>query len=935
MEILAVQETNLKDEAITEIDEYIFFNGGGAKNRLGTGFFIEKTRATSLVDFKKINERISYLRIRGSQRKLSIINVHAPIEDAKEEIKDKFYEELDELYEKIPNSDIKIIIGDFNAKVGQEKRYRPAVGKYSRHKKTNDNGQRLINFGMEKQLQIKATFLKHREIHKETWKSPDGRTKNQIDHLLIELKHSTCIENVKSARGAEIDSDHYLVWAKINQEIPWEKKIRRKQQKNWEVGPLQKDPHIKEEYEQEVEKILKTENKKEELEEEWKTLKETLEQVAKKLLPNKKVMKNIWFDDECKEIIEQLNKAKMKMLHEQTIQSVVLFKDKRKEAKKIYREKKRKKQEDMVAEIEENYNRQDVRTFYKKIGITRKSYRPKVNLCRDKSGEIIGGKEEILERWKVHYQGSMGVREEQDSEIKGRRKDEQCEQEVPTPEEFDKVIQKLRNNKTPGKDGIQSELIKAGGQQLLDRLYNLICEVWIKKTMPHEWREAVINPIYKKGDRLDCNNYRPISILNVAYKILATILNNRLKESAEKAIGEYQCGFRKNRSVTDQLFTLRQLQEKTKRKGITLHMLFIDYKQAYDSVRRKKLFATMENLELPKGITDLVKMTLEETWSEVKVEGENTPKFKITIGLRQGDPLSTTLFNIALEGVMRNSKTKRNNNILKDSYQVMAYADDLIIISRTKEELKNVFQNIEKEARTYGLEVNEGKTKYLVTTTKNALSDFKLNNQNGKQYNFEQVNSYVYLGAEINSENNPYSEIERRITLGMKSAGSLNKVIRNKHISRKVKIRIYKTIIRPTTLYGCEVWTLNQQYANKLLIWERKILRRIFGGIKEGEEWRRRTNEEVYELYKEPPITNIIKQSRLRWLGHLGRMTEERIPRRVFRETAEGRNRRGRPQREWFQDVKEDLKALKVKNWEELAIRRTEWKKIINKAKGL
>lgn len=108
---------------------------------------------------------------------------------------------------------------------------------------------------------------------------------------------------------------------------------------------------------------------------------------------------------------------------------------------------------------------------------------------------------------------------EQDSEIKGRKKDEQSEQEIPTPEDFDKVIQKLRNNKTPGKDKIQSELIKAGGQQLTDRLYNLICEVWVKKTMPNEWREAVINPIYKKGDRLVCNNYRPISILNVTYNI--------------------------------------------------------------------------------------------------------------------------------------------------------------------------------------------------------------------------------------------------------------------------------------------------------------------------------------------------------------------------------------------------------------------------------
>lgn len=105
--------------------------------------------------------------------------------------------------------------------------------------------------------------------------------------------------------------------------------------------------------------------------------------------------------------------------------------------------------------------------------------------------------------------------------------------------------------------------------------------------MPKEWKDGLILLIHKKGTRLECANYRPITLLNVTYKILSKIINNRLKIYAENCITDYQCGFRPNKSTIDHIFTIKQSMEKCWEYNTDLHMLFIDFKQAFDSIDRK------------------------------------------------------------------------------------------------------------------------------------------------------------------------------------------------------------------------------------------------------------------------------------------------------------------------------------------------------------
>ncbi|XP_063932650.1 craniofacial development protein 2-like [Zophobas morio] len=178
----------------------------GIDNReLGTGFMVKKSLKGAVITFKPISERISYIRLR------------------------KYYEELEREYVKIPKHDIKMVIGDANAMIGKENCYRPTIGKESKHQKTNQNGEKLIEFAEENKMVVKSTFFAQKEIYKGTWMSPDGKTVNQTDHILVERRDAQLITRLRSYRGAEANSDHFLVRSDLKQEIPKKKEGKKTQ----------------------------------------------------------------------------------------------------------------------------------------------------------------------------------------------------------------------------------------------------------------------------------------------------------------------------------------------------------------------------------------------------------------------------------------------------------------------------------------------------------------------------------------------------------------------------------------------------------------------------------------------------------------------------------------------------------------------------------
>jgi len=162
--------------------------------------------------------------------------------------------------------------------------------------------------------------------------------------------------------------------------------------------------------------------------------------------------------------------------------------------------------------------------------------------------------------------------------------------------------------------------------------------------MPTEWNVSIICLIHKKGDIMECSNYRGVSLLNTAYKILSNILFARISPFAKNIIGNYQCGFRKNGSTANQIFTLRQILEKTKEFGIETRHLFIDFKSAYDTIKRGQLYNAVSEFNIPNKLIRLTQMTMENTQSQVRIQSDLSDLITTRKILRQGDSLACLLF---------------------------------------------------------------------------------------------------------------------------------------------------------------------------------------------------------------------------------------------------------------------------------------------------
>jgi hypothetical protein len=171
--------------------------------------------------------------------------------------------------------------------------------------------------------------------------------------------------------------------------------------------------------------------------------------------------------------------------------------------------------------------------------------------------------------------------------------------------------------------------------------------------------------------------------------------------------------------------------------------------------------------------------------------------------LKQGDSPAPSLFNLVLEYIVRKCNLDTKNSIAHKQTKIMAYADDIIIVSRSLTAMKETY----KEIKTIGLEVNVNKTKMLIQTRRNQRQTREINMEGD---GIEIVEDFICLGSKFHKDGEDYHEITRRIKLVNKAYFSLS-VFRSKDIHRANKIKIYKTLIRPVLYHGCGGWTLNKK----------------------------------------------------------------------------------------------------------------------------
>jgi hypothetical protein len=169
-------------------------------------------------------------------------------------------------------------------------------------------------------------------------------------------------------------------------------------------------------------------------------------------------------------------------------------------------------------------------------------------LVKGERGDLLTDPHKILNRWKNYFcqllnvHGAGGVRQTEMHTAESFVSE-------PSASEIEDSIGKLKRYKFPAVDQIPAELIQAGGETLHSEIHKLIKLIWNEEELPHQWKESVVVPSHKKGDKTDCSSYRGISLLSTSYKILSNILLTRLTPCADEIIGDHQCGFRRNRST--------------------------------------------------------------------------------------------------------------------------------------------------------------------------------------------------------------------------------------------------------------------------------------------------------------------------------------------------------------------------------------------------
>ena len=464
-----------------------------------------------------------------------------------------------------------LIIGDMNAKVGSENsNCERAMGKHGCGM-MNDNGERRVDFCLNNNRVIGGTIFADRDIHKLTWKSHDGRTSNQIDHIIINGKWRRSLQDVRVCRGADIYSDHYLVTAriklKLHKVVP--ESERRKQ---LDVTRLA-CPVTKQEFVLELRNRFSTltdtsEETDHDATNKWDTIKKIYVDVGTKLLGHKKKNHKEWLTPETWKKIEERKQLKIKMLStksarlQQQVQEA--YKGKDKEVKKSARNDKRSYVEGLAADAESAAARGELSTVY---NITKRlcgNYTTHSAPVKGKNGSTITTEREQADRWVEYFCEVLNhPQPDEPADPPPVPDDLNIDTSPPTEATVRNAIKAMKSGKAPGVDSIHAEMLKADLCTATRVLTNLFDTIWDKDTIPSDWGKGLIIKIPKKGNLQVCDNWRGITLVSIPNKVFCRILLGRIETAIDKKLRQEQAGFRKRRGCTDQIFALRNIIEQT------------------------------------------------------------------------------------------------------------------------------------------------------------------------------------------------------------------------------------------------------------------------------------------------------------------------------------------------------------------------------------
>ncbi|CAM4630150.1 unnamed protein product [Leuciscus chuanchicus] len=450
------------------------------------------------------------------------------------------------------------------------------------------------------------------------------------------------------------------------------------------------------------------------------------------------------------------------------------------------------------------------------------------------------------------------------------------------------AVEQAQADRAPGLDGVEIELLKAGGHSLWMAMAARFSRYMAQCQIPKQWKMAKTVLLFKKGDRELLSNYRPITLLSAVYKIFTKVLLNRLARQLDEQQPVEQAGFRSGFSTMDHLQVLNQQLERTR-----------EYKMPLQQGIGDEYVALLQQLNSNCATT----ITLFDRPLNIKVGR----------GVKLGDTISPKLFTACLELIFRQLDwdevgIKINGRWLNH----LRFADDIVLIGCSAVDVQQRLDQLNQAGARFGLKINLVKTKWM---RNDQVADTTLHVD---PHQLQQVDSYIYLGQELTTDHKIGRDLARRRRAVWVSFGSIAKTANNRAIDPDIRAALFNSTVLPAMLYGAETWTMTAADRLKLAVTEHAIERRMIG-VQQTDHVR---NEQLRAMTRVDDVVDLANKAKKRWAGHLMRRTDERWTREVtVWLPIDIKRPRGRPATRWRDLLRQDLGH----NWMRLAQDRQTW----------
>ena len=708
-DILCIQETNWDEEKVKEVREGwngdLFYNNG-ARDARGVAIMIKKDKVEDVREvYKDRTGRILVTEFRYGKSNFRLINIYVPnIEKDKRSI-------LEELAGLIVGRCL--IVGDFNIKCS-----RLDVGKGVEFRWEKSRGM-LMEIMRDKGLLDVWRYENPEKREFTRRQMREGVLKqSRIDLVLVQEEIIKYIDSMRHQVNSF--SDHDGVRFRI---------MVGKKEVGGGMWILNAGYIEEEEYKQQIKEVLDGENEriKEEAEndrvdysigERWEVMKNRIKSIS--IRYSKKRKERIMKEENG---LRERLRVELGRAEDEEGYSAENYIEVKMELERYEREKCR----GAILRAKAKYVLEGEKCTGYFLGLEkRKQCRTYIHEIKKREGVVTEDYVEILERVQEFYEelytrGGVDegkIEEVLDSVVCGLSEADRsfCDREI-NEKEVMEAIEGLNSGKSPGSDGIGIEWYKVYKHDVSPILVEVFREMERTGVVQDRMVEGVITILYKKGSKLDLENYRPISLLNVDYKILTRILANRMKRVIGEVVQPTQCYSIPGRDIADTIGTIRDVIEHMKRDRIGGVVVGIDWNKAFDRVEHEFLFRVLEKFGFGEKMVGWVRRLYGSARSCVKVNGVLTDFFEVERSVRQGCPLSALLYALSVEPLATLIKRDKGVEGIKLPYGgrcvINHYADDTTITVRDGGSVRRVMEIVEDYGRASGAKINKEKSEIM------------------------------------------------------------------------------------------------------------------------------------------------------------------------------------------------------------------------------